>query len=195
MISLRTYHRGDFIHSAAEGATKPLLSVDRVDLMRVVLPIPDREVRFINKDDPAVIKIDALPDREFHGKVSRFAMSEDPESRNMRTEVDLPNPDRVLNPGMYGAVTIILQQATPQSVTVPSSCLISQTGGGAGAVYVVRDGKAFKQKVRVSKDNGTEAEIDQGLSPDDQVIARYSGAISDGTPVQAESTQAAKSAH
>jgi RND family efflux transporter MFP subunit len=195
VITLRTYHRGDFVHSAADGPTKPLLSVDRVDLMRVVFPVPDREVRYVNKGDEVWIKINALPGREFQAKVSRFAMSEDPHSRNMRTEADLPNKDGILHQGMYGDVTVILQQASPKSVTIPSSAIIGQNGIGDGFVYVVREGKAHKQGVRVGADNGSEAEIDEGLTTGDEVIYRYNGAIGEGSPVRAEATQTEKSGH
>lgn len=195
VITLRSFHRGDFIHSAAEGTRVPLLSVDRIDLMRLVFPVPDREVRFLNTEDPVSVKINALPGREFKAKVSRFAMSEDPESRNMRTEAVLPNPDQTLHHGMYGDVTIILQQADPKAVTIPSSALISQSGAGEGVVYVVKDGKATKRSVRVSADNGSEVEIEQGLTETDEVIVRYSGAIGEGSAVRVESAQAVKSGH
>ena len=195
VISRRTFHRGDFVHSAAESAPQPLLSVDRVDLMRVVFPIPDREVQFLDKGDPVVIKINALRGREFHGTISRFAMIEDPESRNMRTEVDLPNPDGKLHPGMFGTVRVVLQKPNAKSVTVPSSALVSQDGNGDGIVYLVRDGKARKQPVRVGFDNGSEAEIDEGLSDQDEVIIRYNGAIGDGSPVRVETAQKERPTH
>ena len=186
VVTLRSYHRGDFVRSAAEGGAVPILAVARIDHMRVVLPVPDRDVPFVNRGDPATVRIDALPGREFHGVVSRFAESEDPESRNMRTEVDLPNDDAVLRDGMYGRVTILLEPAAKRSVTIPSSSLIEQSGSGEGAVYVVRDGKAVRVKIHVGKDNGLLAEINTGLSAADSVIIRYNGAIANGSEVTAE---------
>ncbi len=61
VITLRSFHRGDFIRSASEGGGVPLLAVARTDLMRVVIPVPDREVPFTNKKDKATIVLDALP--------------------------------------------------------------------------------------------------------------------------------------
>jgi HlyD family secretion protein len=130
------------------------------------------------------------------GEVSRYSWTEDPESRNMRTEIDLPNPDGKLHEGMYGRVTLILEPASPNSVTIPSSGLIDQSGTGSGSVYVVRDGKAKKVNVQVGNDNGVETEILSGLAVEDLVIVSYNGSLDDGTPVKAEMVkETAKSGH
>lgn len=192
VITLRSFHRGDFIRSASEGGSVPLLAVARTDLMRVVIPVPDREVPFTDKGDQATIVLDALPGREFKGTISRFSESENPQDRNMRTEVDLENKDGKLREGMYGRVTLLLERAAPSAVTVPSSSLLKQSSSGDGQVYVVRAGKAHKVDVRIGIDNGNEAEVLTGLSPEDQVIVRYNGALSDGMPVAAESAKLAQ---
>jgi HlyD family secretion protein len=186
VVTLRSFHPGNFIRSASEGGNEPVLAVAATDKMRVVLPIPDEFVPMLNKGDQATVEIVAIRGHQFTGEVSRFSNIEDSESRNMRTEVDLPNPDGLLREGMFGRVTVVLQAASPQSVTIPSSGLIGQTGTGAGGVYVVKDGKAHKVAVQVGNDNGVETEILKGLTPEDQVIVTYNGAIKDGTPVKAE---------
>ncbi|WP_435010515.1 efflux RND transporter periplasmic adaptor subunit [Tundrisphaera lichenicola] len=193
VVTLRSFHHGDFIRSASEGGIVPVLAVARTDLMRVVLPVPDVDVPFVNKGDKAVLQIVALPGQTFTGVVSRYSETEDPESRNMRTEVDLPNPDGKLNEGMYGRITVTLQAASPGSVTIPSSGLTKQSGTGEGAVFVVRDGKAHEVPVKVGNDNGIETEILSGLSTDDQVITRYNGSLGDGTPVHPETKKLAQS--
>ena len=195
VVTVRSFHRGDFIRSASEGGNIPVLAVATTDLMRVVVPVPDTDVPFVDKGDKAVLQIVALPGRTFTGVVSRYSWTEDPSSRNMRTEVDLPNPDGKLREGMYGRITIILQPAAPNSVTIPSSGLLAQTGKGEGSVYVVRDGKARKVDVHVGNDNGVETEILTGLSPADQVITSYNGSVEDGTPVKPEMRKVAQSGH
>ena len=195
VVTVRSFHRGDFIRSAVEGGNIPMLAVARTDLMRVVMPIPDTDVPFVNKGDKAVFQIVALPGRTFTGTVSRYSETEDPGSRNMRTEIDLPNPDGKLREGMYGSVTVVLQAAAPKSVTIPSSGLLGQTGTGDGSVYVVRDGKAHKVDVRVGNDNGVETEILSGLVLEDQVITTYNGSLTEGTPVKAETRHAARTGH
>jgi len=145
----------------------------------------------VDVGDQAKLQVVALSGRTFTGKVSRYSYTEDPESRNMRTEVDLPNHDGKLREGMYGRMTVILQAAAPNSLTIPSSALIGQNGTGQGTVFVVRDGKAKKVDVQVGNDNGVQTEILKGLTTEDQVISSYNGSIEDGTPVKADEKKAA----
>jgi RND family efflux transporter MFP subunit len=184
VITLRSFHDGDFIRSAAEGGTIPLLSVRQNDLMRVVILVPDLDVPYVKRGDPVTLQIDALPGRPFEGKVARFANAEN-EQKLMRTEVDLPNPDNLLRDGMYGTATIHLEPPS-NHLRIPSAALIEQDGEGRGAVYVVRDGRAHYVRVLVDVDNGREVEVVKGLAPDDPVIVRYNGTLTEGLPVQAE---------
>jgi RND family efflux transporter MFP subunit len=191
VVTERNYFPGDFIRAASEGNSKPMLSVARTDKMRVVVQVPDAFVPYVNDGDPATIRIKPLGKRVFRGKVSRYAHSESVADRTMRTEIDLENPDQKLHEGMYGDVTIVLEPASA-NLSVPSSSLVSVNGEGEGELYVVKQGAAHRRKVRVGKDNGVETEILSGLSADDEVVVRYNGALSDGTPVHAEPVEVAK---
>ncbi len=180
-------HPGAFIQSADKGVGEPMLTVARDDVMRTVIPVPDRDVPFCDVGDPAIVHVDALNDREFKGVVSRIAESEDVNDRTMRVEVDLPNPPpHVLRDGMYGRAVIVLQKATPH-LTVPSSAILDRDSEGKGTVEVVRDGKLYRQPVVIGRDTGTLAEIVSGLDPDAQVVTTPDLSMADGTPVEVES--------
>jgi HlyD family secretion protein len=181
-------HPGAFIQSADKGMNEPLLTVAQDDRMRTVIPVPDRDVPFCDLGDPAIIRVDALNDREFKGSVSRIADSEDVNDRTMRVEVDLPNPQHILRDGMYGRAVIVLQKATPH-LTVPSSALLDRDSEGKGTVEVVRDGKLYRQPVVIGRDDGTLAEIVSGLDPEAMVVVKPDISMADGTPVQAESSE------
>jgi RND family efflux transporter MFP subunit len=163
------FFRGAFIRSAAEGETRPLLSVARTDKVRVVTAVPDRDVPLCDVGDDAEITIDALPSRVFKAKVSRFADVEDPTSRTMHTEIDLPNPEDRLRPGMYGIARIFLETSTKRS-TLPASCLVGDTSGERADVYVVKDGRAKKTPIQVGAEDGLRVEVTAGLDPNDEVV-------------------------
>ena len=188
VITFRGFHPGDFINARDQGASIPLLNVDRTDKMRVVLQVPDSDVPYVNKGDQATVEIDALPGRKFPGKVARVANSEDPTTRTMRTEVDLMNDKGVLRDGMYGKVTVILEKAS-DAFSVPSSALIGDTENGKGTVYVVRGGKAYKAEVGLGADNGVDVEVVSGLKADDEVVVRPRGSLTNGVPVAVLNTK------
>lgn len=192
VVTLRSFHRGDFIREAGTGGLTPLLRVQRTDLMRVIVQVPDSDVPFVNVGDPATIQIVTLPALTFTGKVSRCAESEDHETRTMRTEIDLPNPAQHLRDGMYGRVVIKLQEGSKTALTVPASTLVGKSEDGKGQLYVVRSGKAHLIPVTVGADNGVEVEVLKGLTPDALVISRYNGAIGDGVPVVVSNTDIGK---
>jgi HlyD family secretion protein len=170
VITRRNFWEGDFIKAAPEGtAPVPLLSVERTDLMRVVIQVPDRDVPFTNPGRPATVELDALPNQKFKAKVSRIAESEDPQTRLMRTEVDLPNPKSLIRKGMYGRVVIELEENSDR-LSVPSSAVVDRMEEGKANVYVVRDGKATLVPVEIGIDNGLRVEIISGLKPDDDVV-------------------------
>ncbi|WP_206107816.1 efflux RND transporter periplasmic adaptor subunit [Paludisphaera rhizosphaerae] len=182
VVTRRNYFPGAFIRSAAEGGTIPLLTVARIDKVRVVTQIPDRDVPYADVGDEADVTLDAIPGRVFKGAVSRFANSEDPTSRTMYTEIDLPNPDLELRPGMYGVATVILDQST-KTFTIPASALVGESHGGKGDVFAIKDGVAKKTRVEIGADDGLRIEILSGITSDDQVILDV-GSVADGTPVQ-----------
>jgi RND family efflux transporter MFP subunit len=194
VITKRYFHPGDFIRSAETGSERvPVLAVERTDVMRVVVHVPDRDVPFVRQGNPAVIQIDALPREVFKTtgqarvEVSRSASSEDPHTRMMRTEVDVPNPDGKLRRGMYGRVALTLQTGSPSAVRIPSAALVGKAEGGKGSVRVVRDDIAHVIPVEYGADNGAEVEILSGLTPADRVVVRASGPVENGVAVSISS--------
>lgn len=190
VVTRRSYHVGDFVRSADAGGERvPVLAVERTDVMRVVVQVPERDVPFVDAGDTAVVEVDALPGATFKTPggdrvaVSRLAASEDPHTRMMRVELDVPNPDGKLRRGMFGRVTLTLQSGAPGAVRVPSAALVGKAEGGRATVRVVRDDVAQAVPVRYGSDNGTEVEVLDGLTPADRVVVRAGGPLDNGTRV------------
>lgn len=190
VVTKRNFHPGDFIRSAESGGDRtPIFAVERTDLMRIIIQVPERDVPYVEIGKQAVIEVDALPGVLFKTtgdnkvEISRLAASEDPHMRMMRTEVHVKNPDGKLRRGMFGRATLLLQTGSLGTMRVPSSTLIGRADNGKGAVRVVRDGKVATAPVTYGADNGTEIEILTGLSKSDNVILRANGPLSDGLTV------------
>lgn len=161
---------GAFIKSADQSST-PLFTVERTDVMRIVVQVPDRDVPYVSLGDPAVVEIDALPGVVFQTRgqttvaVARWAESEDPATRTMRTEIDIINPTNRLRRGMYGRATLNLQSGATTAVRVPTAAVVTRTGPGKGTVRVVRDDRVRVVPVTL----GAEIEALSGLTAGDQV--------------------------
>ena len=196
VITKQSFDRGAFIRSADVGGDRiPLLVVERIDKMTVVVQVPDRDVPYANAGDPATVEIDALPGRSLKSAIARVAESEDPASRTMRTEIDIPNPDGRLARGMYGQVTMLLEAGHPSAFTVPSATLTGRATGNKATVRVVRDGTARTQQVVTGMDNGVEVEILSGLTRGDVVVLRANGPLEEGSAVSVSEPGSKKAGH
>lgn len=183
VITQRGYHDGDYIQAGSASGQASVLTVARTDKVRVVVWIPDPDVPSVRVGARATLRLTALPGKTFTGAVARTADAEDPRTRTMRTEIDLPNPDGRLKQGMFGRLTIQLGESN-HGLTIPSHCLFGPAKEGKRSVRVVRDGKAVQLSVLVGQDDGVRAEILAGLNPDDRVIDRHDAGLTDGAAVQ-----------
>jgi HlyD family secretion protein len=183
VITQRSLFVGDFVHSANEsGSREPLLTVNRTDRMRVIVQMPDRDVPWTDVGDTAEVVIDALPEKKLYAKISRKADHESKVTRLMRIELDMPNPTGKICEGMYGQVTIVLDQQK-NLISIPSPCVSGKLEDGKGLVYVVRDGHAYQVPVRLGTDNGLRVAVLDGLTCEDEVILHPGNALFDGAEV------------
>jgi len=186
VITARHVHPGAFVRSAADGATGPLLSIARVDTLRVTLEIPESDAPFVAVGTPVELSVRAASDELVHGEVSRVAWALRPNTRTMRVEVDLPNPDRRYAPGMYAQVSVTLESRA-QALMVPSKAI--RVRGRELSVWAATAGIASALPVTIGYDDGIWAEVLSGLTGNEQVIVAASGAIAPGAPLVATSTE------
>ncbi len=180
-VTHRNFFEKDFIRAASEGGL-PLLTVQRTDLFRVVVHVPDTAVPYLDKGDPAEVIIDSLPGRKFAAKVSRVAGSEDPNTRLMQVEIDLANPTGEISDGMYGKVKILLDRF-PNALSLPTSC-VTRSATDQPAVWVVHDGRAHRVEVKLGKDNEHRVCILKGLRETDQVVLNPPAGLVEGAEVE-----------
>ena len=98
VVARRLVNRGDLVQVATTATrTTPtagsLFTVQRIDTIRVFCDVPENDVPHVHIGDPAIVKPSGFDGEPFFGKVTRFSRRLDPETRNMRTEIDLSNPD------------------------------------------------------------------------------------------------------
>lgn len=187
LVARRLVNRGDFVQSAGGARTMPLLTVQRIDTVRVFCDVPEGEVSRLKPGDPAAIKPYGLNGRTFSGTVARAALRLDPETRNMRTEIDLPNPDQALYPGMYAQVSLETERH-PHVLTLPASAVLSTDAGSF--VYVLKEGRIERQEIKAGMTEAGVVEVNEGVSEGAQVIAIAKSSPPTGTPIKVSSYDA-----
>jgi len=180
VVTRRFVDRGALVQPSTS-SNAPLLIVARTDTVRVFADVPEPDVPFISGGDGAVLNVAALRGRTFAGQITRFAGALDPSSRTMRTEVDLPNADATLRPGMYGTLTIAVE-THPDALTVPEGAVRREKK--RAIVYVVDRDHAAERIVKPGLTAEGRVEILEGIADRDRVITSGLVGLSEGAPVQ-----------
>jgi multidrug efflux pump subunit AcrA (membrane-fusion protein) len=114
------------------------------------------------------VRVPEIPDRTFPGKVTRIANALQPGSRTLLTEIDIPNPDGALTPGIYCTIELHILHKTP-SYKVSADAIIFNEAGLQ--VAVVENDVVHLRKVAVVRDLGQEVEVNSGVKRGDWVIS------------------------
>ena len=170
----------------ASSGGNPIITLATLSPVRVYAEVPQNVAPLIRNGDPAVITVREYPEREFKGSVTRHPDALRVATRTMLVEVDVPNDDAALLPGMYAKATFSMA-APAGPPQVPDDALVFR--GGKVYVPVVRDSHVHLAEVTLGYDDGRTVEITAGLKPDDQVAINVGQAVRDGEavqPIQAE---------
>ena len=145
----------------------PIVRIAQSQLLRLRVPVPEDDVRFVHDGDTITVRVDAI-NRSFTGKVVRFTREVNFETRTMETEIDVDNRDLSISPGMY-ANTMMQLAASKNVVTIPVEAVVIQ--GQKNAVYVLDSAnRVHIRPVTVSIEGQKLAGIASGLQPGDRVI-------------------------
>jgi RND family efflux transporter MFP subunit len=156
------------------------------DVIRTQLFVPQDEAFGLGPGVDAVVRVPEIPNRTFPGKVTRIASALQPGSRTLLTEIDVPNSDGALSPGIYCTVELFIPRKTP-SMIVPADAVVFDENGVH--VAVVKNGTAHLQKITIARDFGTEVEVHDGVQPGDQVILNPMVNLAEGTKVAVRKPQ------
>jgi RND family efflux transporter MFP subunit len=176
VVARRQVNRGDLVQAATATRTTPsagsLFTVQRIDTIRVFCDVPENDVPHLHVGDPAIVKPSGFDGKPFIGKVTRFSRRLDPETRNMRTEIDLPNPEERLYPGTYAVVSLEMNRR-PNALTVPAAAVGSDDDGNF--VYTIADNRITRLAVKAGFTDNGRTEVIAGLTEQTLVAASTKG--------------------
>jgi RND family efflux transporter MFP subunit len=180
VITQRNVDIGSLVQGNTNSGTF-MFEIMQKDVIRVWVYVPQDAAFGVTPGIDAIVRVPELPDREFPGRVTRIADALQSGTRTLLTEIDIPNPDGALPPGVYCSVELKIPRKTP-SLVVPAEALIFNRDGLQVAVF--NNGKSEIRKVRVSRDLGTRVEVDTGVKPGDRVILNPPVNLVEGSKVR-----------
>jgi RND family efflux transporter MFP subunit len=180
-ITERKIDIGNLVTAGSASSTTSLYRMSQTDPLRVFVDVPQSAAEEMMKPGmPAEIRAAGSAAGRFAGKITRSAQAINAQARTMRVEVDVPNADHALVPGMY--VTVAFQLKPKGSVEIPAAALIFRPGTTQVA-RVGADGKVAFANVTIARDNGSLVELASGVNAGDRLILNISSQISEGETV------------
>lgn len=170
VVTKRYADTGSLIQAGQDNNTQtlPVVQVAQSDLLRLRMPVPESDVPYIQVGGDVQVKVNATG-HTFTGKIIRFSRALDTNTRTMLTEVDVPNRDLSLNPGMYAETTIQLQQKN-DALILPTQAVV-QNGDQSYVLVVDATNHVEKRNVTLGIQTSNRVEITSGLQAGDNVIA------------------------
>jgi RND family efflux transporter MFP subunit len=180
VVTSRLIDVGSLVTADANSGTS-LFSVERTDVLRVQVFVPQAFSFGLKDGDPATVTVSELPGQVFHGKVARNAQALSTDTRTLLTEVDVDNYDGKLTAGLYSVIHLQVRRSSPV-ITIPSEAVIFNQDGLE--IAVVSAGKVELREIDLDLDNGASVDVRAGLKAGDHVILSPPANIANGMRVQ-----------
>jgi HlyD family secretion protein len=165
---------------ASVGQNAPVVELVDISRVRLVANVVERDLKQLQAGDSTRVQVDAYPGETFTGRIARVSPVLDPATRTAPIEVEIPNPDARLKPGMYARVGITMA-TNKEALVIPSDAMADL--GGRRGVFQVQNGSAIFRTVQVGTEQGNLVEILGGLTEGEQIITTGARALRDGDPV------------
>lgn len=185
VVTERYANLGTLMQGGTGSSTQaiPLVKLSEDDLFRLVIPVPEAYVRYIRVGDPVDVRVPSLG-RTFPGKVARFSVDVQENTRTMHTEVDVPNPKHILLPGLYAEADLQLDRK--QNIPVVPIQALNHDRGKTTVFVVSADGTLQQRPVEIGLQTSSDAEILSGLNEGEQIVISDRSSLKAGQKVHAQ---------
>jgi RND family efflux transporter MFP subunit len=181
VITQRNIDVGSLVQADATSGTF-MFTLMQGNVIRTQVFVPQDEAFGLKPGIDAVVHVPEIPDRTFPGTVTRIADAIQPGSRTLLTEIDIPNPDHTLTPGIYCTIELHIPRKTPSFKVSADAVIFNQNGT---QVAVVDNGVVHFRKIDIVRDLGREVLVNSGVKQGDQVILNPGVDLTDGAKVRA----------
>lgn len=169
----------------SETSGLPVVTVAQINLLRLRIPAPESVAAKVRIGDTVDVEVQATGEH-FQGTVTRFTNALDPTTRTEQVEIDVPNPDYHLQPGMYANVTL-MTSSKPDVLTVPVEA-IQRAGNKTYALALNAQNQVERREVQTGVQGSNRVEVVAGLTQGERVIVGNLGSYQSGETVQPRAT-------
>jgi RND family efflux transporter MFP subunit len=187
MITSRNVELGVLVTADNPSETRPIFHMTQSNPLRVFVNVPQVYSTAVAVGQKAIIYREEDPHQQFTGLVTRTANALDSNTRTLLTQIDVPNPNDALRPGMYLQVKFVVHRDTP-SVLVPSAALVWRPDGTVIPV-LDNDKRVRYHKVQTGRDFGTVVEVITGLDGGETIVVHPGDALAEGQQVEPAPSQ------
>jgi membrane fusion protein, multidrug efflux system len=160
----------------------PIATLDDISVIKLDFSVPERYLAVLQRGQDVAAHSETWPDRDFAGKVASVDSRVDPVTRSVTVRAEVPNPERLLRPGML--LSVRLYQAPRNAIVVPEIAVL-QVGTDAYVFRVTKDQTAERVKVGLGTRRRGEVEIASGLSAQDVIVTEGAVKLRDGARISA----------
>ena len=175
VVSARNYDNGDL-------ATGAILTVMQIQPVKVEVNISESDFTKVKLGMPVDVNVEVYGNEVFKGKVSLIHPTIDPATRTFVTEINIPNGDNRIRPGMFARVNIDFGNVN--RVVVPDQAVVKRSGSGDRFVYVYKDGKVSFNQVQLGRHMDTSYELISGVENGSEVVIAGQSRLKDDAPVK-----------
>lgn len=182
IITERSIDAGHLVQAARSSADQPLFVLIQAATVRLFIDVPEAEAFLVEIGRPSKITVSAMGNVALDGIVARTGWALQTGTRSLKCEIDVPNPEGRLRPGMYAQVELTVAERV-EAMTVPKSAIVVKDGQSF-CVSVATDGSILRRLVQTGIRSATDVEILSGLDGTEDLLTANAAAFSDGQKVE-----------
>ncbi len=195
VVTKRYADTGSMIQAgtASSSQAMPLVRLSENSLLRLILPVPESAVPTVHIGQQVEVLVPTMK-RSFPGQVKRFSEKVNMSTRTMDTEVDVPNADLLLIPGMYAEVHLTLDRRD-KVLTIPVAAIELGGNGKTAQVAVITTGNQVElRKIQIGLETATRVEVVSGMKEGEMVVISNRASLQAGQEVRPKLTTMSPSA-
>jgi len=178
--------QGEIIRKHVDGgalisSSTPVVTLVHTMTLKIVANVLERDIPLLKPGMKATIRTETYPERVFEGRVARINIGLELSTRTLQAEIEIPNSNRLLKPGMFARIEVVLLEK-PGVLAIPGNAVILDQG--ERFVYVVEGNKAVRRAIVTGIEQDRFLEVKEGLKEGDQVVTRGQEAIRENTTIK-----------